>query len=45
MAQRWRVASVQLPGIVPGAPRRNALVLIAYLFALFVATQIVWSLL
>jgi len=33
-----------LPGMVRGAPRRNALVLVAYLFVAFVVIQALWPL-
>lgn len=34
-----------LPGIVRGAPRRNALVLLVYVLAVIAATQGIWRLL
>lgn len=45
MVQRGGSRRLLPPGMVPGAPRRNVLVLLAYLFALlFVASSLLSAL-
>lgn len=43
MGRRLPVWWLLVPGMAPGAPRRNVLVLIAYLFALLVAASLAFG--
>jgi hypothetical protein len=45
MARKATRVRLFLPGMVPGAPRRNALVLLGYLFAALVGASLLLGLL